>query len=328
MLKNLARDFDKLVKKYFDEYIDKVSTKFSISKKDLEDILNNIVEDSEKVENNTNKKEEKVENKKEKVENKKEKVEKKTNKIEKESNSNSCPYVFSKGENKGEICGSKPKTGCEYCSKHQKFEGVGQNEKKQLPKAKTSPTPRKTKNSPEKKPIEKVIRLNKEIDKWWDSDTELIFKSRDERIVIGSYRDGKINNLTDDDILLCEKFGFRYERKEEEKLSVSDNEIDNEDESDDENTKIITKKKPEKIVHKVIEKPKIVENSKLEKLKNIETNIKKDKKNISSEINNIYAKDIENVLKELQNSKDDYSSEEELLDEEEEEEEEYYEEED
>ncbi len=318
MLKNLTRDFDKLVKQYFDEYIDKVSTKFSISKKDLEDILNNIIEESVKIENKTSKKEkeeEKIENKTSKKE---EKVEKKINKTEKLSSSNNCPYVFSKGENKGEICGSKSKTGCEYCSKHQKFEGVGQNEKKQLPKAKTSPTPKKTKNSPEKKPIEKVIRLNKEIDKWWDSDTELIFKSRDERIVIGSYRDGKINNLIDDDILLCEKFGFRYERKEE-KISVSDSD------DDDENTKIITKKKPEKNLTKVIEKPKVTENSKLEKLKNIESSIKKDKKNISSEINNIYAKDIENVLKELQNSKDDdYSSDEELL---EEEEEEYYEEE-
>lgn len=319
MLKNLVSDFDNLIKKYFDDYINKISTKYSISKKDLEDILNNVAEEQNNKKEKINEEEKII--KKDKKINVEEKPNKKEKKIKEEKNTTftSCPYVFSKGENKGDICGSKPKTGCEYCSKHQKFEGVGQNEKKQMPKAKTSPTPKKNKNSPEKKPTEKVIRLNKEIDKWWDSDTELIFKSRDERIVVGSYRDGKINNLTDDDILLCEKFGFRYEKKEnkEEELTMSDSD----DESDDENTKIITKKKVEK------NKPKIIDNSKLEKFKNMDSDLKKDKKNISSEINNIYAKDIENVLKELQNSKDDedddFSSDEEIL----EDEEEYYEEE-
>ena len=57
---------------------------------------------------------------------------KQINNIEKNENSSNdgCPYVFSKGDKEGTNCGIKPKNGCEYCSKHQKFEGVGQDTKK------------------------------------------------------------------------------------------------------------------------------------------------------------------------------------------------------
>ena len=49
-----------------------------------------------------------------------------------------CPYVFTRGENKGEICGCKPKNGNKYCSKHKKYEGEPQKEKKVLPSGKKS----------------------------------------------------------------------------------------------------------------------------------------------------------------------------------------------
>ena len=39
-------------------------------------------------------------------------------------NTSGCPYVFTKGAKKGECCGSKPKTGKVYCSRHTKFEGT------------------------------------------------------------------------------------------------------------------------------------------------------------------------------------------------------------
>jgi type I restriction enzyme S subunit len=35
---------------------------------------------------------------------------------------NNCPYIFTKGSNKGNQCTSKPKNGAVYCSKHKKYE--------------------------------------------------------------------------------------------------------------------------------------------------------------------------------------------------------------
>jgi type I restriction enzyme S subunit len=35
---------------------------------------------------------------------------------------NTCPYIFTKGSNKGNQCNCKPKNGAVYCSKHKKYE--------------------------------------------------------------------------------------------------------------------------------------------------------------------------------------------------------------
>lgn len=252
-MNNLFKNIEINIKNAFSEYIELISEKYNIDKKDLENILQN---NSIKIENSK----------------KETPVKEKVNATPNIENTEGCPYIFTKGENKGDKCNSKPKTNCEYCSKHQKFEGVGQVEKKKLPKAKSissaSSVASKKGKTPEKKQIEKIIRLNSEIDRWWNVETELVFKSRDERYVVGSYRNGKINELTSDDILLCEQYGFKY---------------------------------------------------KIEKEDNIE------KKSIAAEINktNLYAKDIENILHELQvdnNSEADfddneYLEEDEILDE-------------
>jgi len=131
-----------------------------------------------------------------------------------------CPYLFVKGDKEGETCGAKPKEGGEYCSRHNKFEGVGQKEKKKIPvPEKQSVT---SKSSPKAKPaaVEKpkvVIRLNKSIDKYWNPETSLVFKSKDDRVVIGKCVDDSIQALTDEDTKTCEKFGFKYEKPEEKK---------------------------------------------------------------------------------------------------------------
>jgi hypothetical protein len=138
---------------------------------------------------------------------------------ENKENDGGCPYIFAKGEKEGSICGSKPKSGCEYCSRHQKFEGVGQDIKKKSPKTKTSSSigdkstvSNKVKASPSKKPLERIIKLNKDINKFWNAETQLVFKSKDERVVYASYRDDVLSELNDDDIILCEQYGFKYEK--------------------------------------------------------------------------------------------------------------------
>lgn len=127
-----------------------------------------------------------------------------------------CPYVFIKGKNEGQTCNSKPKDGATYCSRHAKCEETGQKEKKKIPSAKTVAS--KNEDKDKKKKDEKpkiVIRMNKDINKYWNPETKLVFKSKEERVVIGNYDNNTLNKLTDDDIAVCEKYGFKYEKEEE-----------------------------------------------------------------------------------------------------------------
>jgi len=253
-----------------------------------------------------------------------------------------CPYIFAKGEKEGSICGSKPKSGCEYCSRHQKFEGVGQDIKKKTPKTKTSSSigdkstvSNKVKASPSKKPLERIIKLNKDINKFWNAETQLVFKSKDERVVYASYRDDVLNEINDDDIILCEQYGFKYE-----KTSIEEEDDIEEKKPEPEKKKIEKKpepekkkieKKPEPEKKKVEEKKPEPEKKKVEekkpepeKKKVEEKKPEPEKKSLSSAINenNIKAKDIENILNELQLSNEDDEDDEFIEEEVEEEEEE------
>jgi hypothetical protein len=126
-----------------------------------------------------------------------------------------CPYVFIKGKNEGQTCNSKRKDDSEYCSRHIKCEAVGQKEKKKIPSAKSvAPKSDDKKKKPDEKP-KIVIRMNKDINKYWNPETKLVFKSKEERVVIGNYDNDTLNKLTDDDIASCEKYGFKYEKEEE-----------------------------------------------------------------------------------------------------------------
>ena len=202
-MNTLLENIELSIKNAFTEYIKLISEKYNIEIKELENILNDV--SPKKIEISKGKK-----------------TDEKS--VSSKSDIGVCPYIYTKGENKGNTCGSKPKNNCEYCSKHQKFEGIGQSEKKNLSVAKSmssaSSVSSKKGKTPEKKQLEKIIRLNSDIDKWWNVETELVFKSRDERYVIGSYRDGKLNDISADDILLCDQYGFKYKEKEVEKKSI------------------------------------------------------------------------------------------------------------
>jgi hypothetical protein len=127
----------------------------------------------------------------------------------KEKNENKCSYKFTKGKQQGEICTSGVKGDSQYCSKHMKFEDIGQKDKKTLLPVTT-----------EKKSVDRLVRLNKEINKWWHVESKLVFKSNKEKIVVGTYRDDIYNDLCDDDIEDCNKYGFRYEIPEKVKVEI------------------------------------------------------------------------------------------------------------
>ena len=210
-MNNLLNGIESSIKNAFEEFSKIISIKYDIDSEELENIWNSVSTDMKIsiVIKNENVNKAKISSPKKKV----------------EISSDECPYTFTRGDNKDTKCGSKTKSGCIYCSRHKKFEEIGQPEKetKKMPQSKTisgKAAPKKT--SPPKKQIDKTLRLNKEIDKFWHPESELIFKSKDERIVIGSYKDGKINKLTNDDIMMCEQYGFKYLMKDEEDEEVEE----------------------------------------------------------------------------------------------------------
>ena len=212
----LIKSIETIISKNIGDFISQVSDKWNIDSSELEEIWNSVAGDSAAKKKKAPKK--KDDDSSESVS---------TEKSSKSKNKNvegGCPYVFIKGKDEGKTCNSKPKEGGEYCSRHIKCEGVGQKDKKKIPVAKktVSSSSDKPKTSPAKKPTEKVLRLNKEINKFWNPESGLVFKSKDDRVVIGSYKDEKFEKLTSDDIANCEKYGFKYEFEMEPKKSLSE----------------------------------------------------------------------------------------------------------
>uniref|UniRef100_A0A6C0E1M8 Uncharacterized protein n=1 Tax=viral metagenome TaxID=1070528 RepID=A0A6C0E1M8_9ZZZZ len=116
-----------------------------------------------------------------------------------------CIYKYIKGKQEGQLCGKNAKADSNYCTKHLKFETEGQKEKKNI-------IPKEEVVNVNK--IEKCIRFNKDINKWWHQETKLIFKSNLDKVVVGIYKNDNIEKLNDDDCHLCEKYGFKYSRNE------------------------------------------------------------------------------------------------------------------
>ena len=75
-----------------------------------------------------------------------------------------CPYVFSRGKNKGKACGAKNTKNYNYCSKHKKYEN-------KVPKKKKTEVPKNI------KPESTIIRMNKKIGKFWHPENPFSFSN-------------------------------------------------------------------------------------------------------------------------------------------------------
>ena len=227
-----------------------------------------------------------------------------------------CMYKFIKGKNIGTICNKNTSDNESYCSLHKKFEASGQKEKKVIPKVQESLSP------------DRVLKMNKEINKWWHPVSKLVFKSRIDKVVIGTYKDDIFELLTEDskeDIENCKKYGYRYELSKKSEEEISDEELEKMfekmqlEEEEKENKEEIKKveKKKEEIKKKEEKEIKKVEKKK-EEIKKVENKKSESpKKSITDEINT-YAKDVEDVLSEIfdksNNCSDNEEEEEEIED--------------
>ena len=128
-----------------------------------------------------------------------------------------CAYVYSRGLKKGNSCSGKPKKNGEFCSQHSK-----KNDEIVV----TVPEPAVVSKKPNP-----VLRMNKIVGKWWHPDSGMVFKSSEEKIVIGIFRNEQINDLSEEDVATCVAHKFKYVTKvkkveeEEEKKDVIDDQF-------------------------------------------------------------------------------------------------------
>ena len=117
-----------------------------------------------------------------------------------------CCYKITRGPKKGEMCDKSKKFG-DYCTQHKKYSNDDSS---------SVATSVKSSSEPVKKSVEKVIRKNKDLDKFWHAESRMVFKSKTERIVIGRENKGEIITLSEEDKAVCEKYGFKYVIEEKE----------------------------------------------------------------------------------------------------------------
>lgn len=110
---------------------------------------------------------------------------------------NTCQYVYVKGQKAGSSCSHKRKKDSDFCSQHSK--------KKEEPQIVVVETAKEAPKKPNP-----VLRMNKIINKWWHPETGLVFKSSEEKIVIGIFKEESIHDLTEEDVASCVAHKFKY----------------------------------------------------------------------------------------------------------------------
>ena len=147
---------------------------------------------------------------------------------------NGCSYVFSRGKNSGDKCGSKTIENTSFCSRHKKQEGKEAKVKKTIPVVSKKNTNPDVKITP--KSTDRILKQHKILKKLWHQETGMIFKSAEEKIVIGKVVNNTIIPLTDEDVEICKTWMFGYELKTTEnsipisvkpKSALSNKDIDN-----------------------------------------------------------------------------------------------------
>lgn len=190
-MNTLVKNIEKNITTFFNEYIKRVSEVHNIPVKDLEKLLDNVNVECVPIE----------------------KVAKSASAPTSAPTStkagNTCKYLFSKGVNKGQLCGTK--TSGEYCSKHK----AASNKESPCSEDKKRVSKPATKKSPPSSPTKNIIlRRNKDIgNKLWHPDTQLVFKSTRDKTVIGKAIGNEIVALSEEDIENCKRMCFAFDDK-------------------------------------------------------------------------------------------------------------------
>lgn len=196
IIKTMEKNFSSLL----NDYSDVIATKFNLDIEELKKVNETFLFD------NLNKEKEVT---KTMAKKKKEEID--------ESTLKRCIYTFCKGEKTGEVCNAiikdKDNVDSVLCKKHLKSNVSCEKKKLKELIHETKKTEATTPGLKQTK-INYTLSMNKLINKFWHVDTQFVFHSKENLVVIGTYRNDKLNEfLTEEDIELCKKYRFRYEEK-------------------------------------------------------------------------------------------------------------------
>jgi hypothetical protein len=184
-----------------------------------------------------------------------------------------CVAVLQRGKNAGNRCGSRPKDGGKYCSRHAHLAEKGDEEGADgADTPKTKKTVTKTTKTPAKKTTNKntnpTLRYNTKIRHFVHAESGLVLDA-DRKTIVGRYVDNEVRPLSGDDLKEAEKHGFKIgkpetteekceEEAEEETEEEPVEEETEETESPPPPTKVVTKK-PVRCAKKPVKKTEEVE---------------------------------------------------------------------
>lgn len=123
-----------------------------------------------------------------------------------------CKHVISRGgKNKraGDACGDKAKKGYEFCSIHLKKHLI--EEELMANVVATKPIPVPSSEIDGKPMFVKNLIIG---GRFWHPPTKLVIDSPENKLIIGVFKNEKIEELSDEDIEVCKKMNLNYKKKE------------------------------------------------------------------------------------------------------------------
>ena len=125
--------------------------------------------------------------------------------------SKTCGYVFTKGTRKNQKCERKISDDKCYCTKHSECENKGQPNKKGF----TKPSNTKTRGTIVKKMFDQddqkkrtYIVKHRSCGFFWHPESRFVFNP-DTKKVIGIYSEYEVHKLNEQDIKICNTYGFK-----------------------------------------------------------------------------------------------------------------------
>jgi predicted DNA-binding WGR domain protein len=186
-MNRLMADISKSLEDTIDRYICEVSKKFGLEQKDLVDTWRALFSEEKVLPKVVLEMPESV---------------LKTKKVQ---GGSSCQYKYVRGDKAGEVCGSATKEGNAFCSKHKKKDVSGEKGKEEKKERKSG------------SPV-LALNRNKKLGVLFHKESNLVFKSESEKIVVGKLVENEVVPLKDEDVDECRRWGFKFERDFEKKV--------------------------------------------------------------------------------------------------------------
>ena len=99
-----------------------------------------------------------------------------------------------------------------------------------------------------------TLKKNKEINKIWHQESTLVFKSAEEKVVIGRYTDDELIPLDSEALSLCEEWGFKYDKslveEDQPEEEEEDHDPDHDHEKEDDQEEAKEEEQPQEITKK------------------------------------------------------------------------------